>query len=303
MKPTLKPAIFFGSGPVATESLARLAAWHPISLVVTKRAPPHHKDPAPVETYAREHNIEVLFADTKQELDMIKLPITSYGIVIDYGVIISQKVIEHFPLGIINSHFSKLPEWRGADPISFAILSGQTTTGVSLMCIDQGMDTGPLLATENLDIQSDDSSISLTLKLVNLSDNMLQRALPAYANGTITPVPQPNNVATYSSKLVKQNGVLNTLRPATEIARQVRAFASWPNSRFLRHDTWLTITKAHASDYPLPKDELVHRDGVLYLGCKTGSLAITELQPAGKNKMSVAAFMNGYAQKLSIDTV
>ena len=155
---TLQPTVFFGSGPVAAASLKALMQWQPISAVVTKQTPPHHKEAAPVEVYAIQNNLPLLYADTKRQLEALVLPDCAYGIVIDYGVIISDGVINHFPLGIINSHFSLLPEWRGADPITYALLSGQKTTGVSLMRIDAGLDTGPLIATKKVTITSDDTN-------------------------------------------------------------------------------------------------------------------------------------------------
>ena len=297
---TLQPTLFFGSGPVAAASLERLIAWHPVAAVITKRTPAHHKEPAPIETLASRLTLPLLYADTRQELDTLELPTAPYGIVIDYGVIISEQVIRSFPLGIINSHFSILPEWRGADPITYAILSGQATTGVSIMLIDKGLDTGPLLAAESLAIDQTDTTVSLTKKLIHLSDTLLHTTLPQYANYEISPAPQAATIATYSQKLSKQSGSINPLRTATELAREVRAFAGWPNSRLVYNNVWLTITQAVACNYIVPAGSLTIHEGKLLYGCKGGSLTITELQPAGKNKMDAPAFINGYAQKLGL---
>src|SRR4051812_14202772 len=134
-----KPSIvFFGSGPVAAKSLELLAEYCNVEAVITKPQPEHHKEPFPVLTLAKKRDFKVFTPVGKKELsDLFETkPVTSQlGIVIDYGFIINQDVIDYFPLGIINSHFSLLPEWRGADPITFAILSGQKETGVSLMLI------------------------------------------------------------------------------------------------------------------------------------------------------------------------
>ncbi|MCA9345476.1 hypothetical protein KC871_02590 [Candidatus Saccharibacteria bacterium] len=300
MKQTLKPTIFFGSGPVAAKSLALLRVWHPVSLVVTKRTPPHHKEPAPVELYAKTNNLPITYADTKQELDELSLPDANYGIVIDYGVIISEHVIQHFPRGIINSHFSLLPQWRGADPITYALLSGQSQSGVSLMIIDKGMDTGPLIATKALPIAANDTNQTLTEKLLLLSDKLLQATLPRYVQSEVLPTPQPHTIATYSQKLTKQSGILNSNKLASELAREVRAFAGWPGSRLCYNNVWLTVTQAVASNLAVPVGTLVFHGSALHYGCKNGSLQITELQPAGKNKMSATAFYNGYAHKLSL---
>ena len=297
-----KPTVFFGSGPVAARSLELLLEWHVISAVVTKRTPPHHKEKAPVERIAEQYQLPILYADSKKELDSLTLPSTDYGIVIDYGVIISGHTIDHFSLGIINSHFSILPEWRGADPITYALLSGQQKTGVSIMRIDEGLDTGPLLSTVEVPILQTDTNQSLTNKLVLASDTLLQTCLPKYSDGSLKVVQQPEHIATYSQKLSKSSGVLMPERTATELARQIRAFSGWPGSRLLYRDTWITIIKAEQSDAVVPLGELGIQNKALYFGCTDGSLVVHELQPAGKNIMSAAAFINGYAQKLSIQT-
>ena len=131
--------VFFGSGPVAAASLKKLAKHFVIEAVITKPQPAHHREPFPVLALAEELGLRTLTPNSKQELsDLFSTkPVKSkLGVVIDYGFIINQDVIDSFPHGIVNSHFSLLPEWRGADPISFSILSGQQKTGVSLMVID-----------------------------------------------------------------------------------------------------------------------------------------------------------------------
>ena len=299
MSETSKTTIFFGSGPVAAQSLQKLLLWQPVAAVVTKRTPAHHKEPAPVETLANQHNIPLFFADTKAELDTLitsgTLPNTLFGIVIDYGVIMSKQTIEHFAKGIINSHFSLLPEWRGADPITFALLSGQQTTGVSIMCIDEGLDTGDLLTTAPYTIKSTDTNTSLTNELISLSDTLLRQCIPGYLDGTITPHPQPQAIATYSKKLHKTSGVINCNKPATVIEREIRAFEGWPTSRLLVQDTWITIHVGRLANEPIPAGTLAIYNKQLLLGTRLGSLEILSLQPAGKKIMDAPAFINGYA--------
>ena len=126
MNQTSKTITFFGSGPVAAASLEYLHTQFGVELVITKHRPAHHKDPAPVEEFAKAHGLRLDFADTTDELESVIIsqqPDKLCGVVIDYGVIISQPVIDYFEHGIINSHFSILPEWRGADPITFSLLS------------------------------------------------------------------------------------------------------------------------------------------------------------------------------------
>ena len=150
-KPTV---VFFGSGPVAARSLELLLAHQEVEAIVTK--PTTFQEMTDIAG-----SIPVYTVANRRELDELMSNETfksTLGILIDFGIIVSKKVIDTFKLGIINSHFSVLPQWRGADPISFAILSGQPTTGVSLMLLDEGMDTGKILVTRSIPIFPDDNT-------------------------------------------------------------------------------------------------------------------------------------------------
>lgn len=143
--------VFFGSGPVAARSLQLLSERFTIEAVVTKPRPVHHRGNFPVIDTAEELKLPMHVVSNRSELSNLisTRPFTSQlGILIDFGILVGVDTIDYFPYGIVNSHFSVLPEWRGADPITFALLSGQPTTGVSLMMIDEGMDTGKILATK-----------------------------------------------------------------------------------------------------------------------------------------------------------
>jgi methionyl-tRNA formyltransferase len=308
MKQTLQPTIFFGSGPVAAECLALLIEWHPIAMVVTKRTPPHHKELAPVEVFAKQNNLAISYADTKSELDALELPNTPYGIVIDYGVIISSNTINKFPLGILNSHFSLLPEWRGADPITFSLLSGQEESGVTLMRIDEGLDTGDIIAGTPLQIEINDTNTTLTKKLIELSDAQLRAILPLYITGEALPLPQSqseNTVATYSRKLTKKDGLLDIQKPATVLEREIRAFNEWPKSKLQLGEKLIVIVcAASVSDISLSQGRIEVTDTKeLLVGTRVGSLQIHELMPLGKSKMTTAAFLNGYRSQLSTHVI
>lgn len=283
--------VFFGSGPVAAASLRLLAQDFDFEAVITKPRPAQHRGEVPVLTAAEELRLPVFTAANNQELDQLfdTKPVSSQlAILIDFGIIVSQKVIDYFPLGVINSHFSILPQWRGADPISFAVLSGQKSTGVSLMLIDKGLDTGKILVQKNLLITSGDTTPSLTAKLVNLSNTLLHRYLPLYLAGKVKPRSQPHpDRATYSRKLAKEDGLIDWNKPAAKIEREVRAYAGWPKSqaKIFGHD--VIITKARVA-----KDAT---DGDLVLQCQPGWLEIEELTaPSGKT-ISGAEFLRGYS--------
>jgi methionyl-tRNA formyltransferase len=306
-----KPSVvFLGSGPVAADSLAIITDHFDIEAVITKPRPTHHREAAPVEVLAQSLGLPLYFAGTRKELDALTsdLSFTSkVGIVVDYGVIISADTIGRFPLGIINSHFSLLPEWRGADPITFSILSGQPKTGVSLMVIDEGLDTGKLITQKVLPIEPDDTTLTLTEKLVALSGDLLAEYLPRYIAGDITPKSQPHpDRTTHSRKLTKADGILDFTKPAEVLEREIRAFTGWPKSRTQLGGIDVIITKAHVSPAPTnPIGEIIAAPGTvlatkhsLEIVTANGNLVIDMLQPAGKKEMPVQAFLLGYGNKL-----
>jgi len=283
--------VFFGSGPVAAASLEYLSSYFTVESIVTKATPPHHKGIAPVEQLASRLQLPVVFANNKQQIDDLidsRKFHSKLGILVDYGVILSQKVINHFEMGIVNSHFSLLPQWRGADPITFAILSGQQKTGVSLMVIEPSLDTGRLITRKSIAIKPDDTSVGLTCRLIELSNQLLHEFVPLYMSGKIKPKRQPHpDRATYSRKLVKDDGLIDWKKPAVEIERQVRAFRGWPGSRTKFSDKDIIVIKAHVS-----RDKQTVLDT---LCCDENYLVIDELIAPSGRTMKAQDFLNGYS--------
>lgn len=313
-----EPIVFFGSGPVAAESLRRLAADFKIEAVVTKPRAAHHTGEVPVLALAEELQLPVFTATDRQSLDELFAAahfISRLGILVDFGIIVSQAVIDYFPLGIINSHFSLLPQWRGADPITFAILSGQEETGVSLMLLVEKMDEGPLLAWAPHELSGRETTPELTAELIELSNALLKEIVPEYIASHLKPQPQDSSIKpTYSRKLSKADGLLDWHKPAVQLEREIRAFAGWPQSRTTIAGKEVIITQAHvgfgskqaysaevtsatkaeqaASSQPgsvfvTPKKELaVQTSKDLFI--------IDRLKPAGKREMSAKEFLAGY---------
>lgn len=290
--------VFFGSGPVAAKALSLLAQHTTIEAVITKPQPEHHKEIFPVIATARELGItNVLTVSNKHELaDLIaNHPLRSRaGVVIDFGIIISQDVIDSFELGIVNSHFSLLPKWRGADPITFSILKGDTETGVTLMLIVEKLDEGPILAQQALPLSSDITTPTLTDQLIQLSDAMLQTTLPLYFESQVQPREQPSEGATYSTKLVKEDSAINWQKPAIEIERQIRAFIEWPKTRTTIDGRDVVITAAHTIEGDGTPGVIWLQDRQLGMYTGEGILVIDKLIPAGKKEMSGSDFLLGY---------
>lgn len=295
------PIAYFGSGPVADASLQFLHQHFDIEAVITKPQPPHHKAEMSTIALARELSLPCFTPANKAELDALLKKqsfVSNVGVVIDYGIIISRQVIDTFPMGIINSHFSLLPELRGADPITFAILSGQPTTGVSLMRINERMDEGPLLAQELVNIAPDDTTPSLTKKLVQTSNLLLKKHLPKYLEGQLEFTPQ-TGTPTYSRKLTKQDGQIDWTKPAEQIEREIRAFIDWPKSftSIGTKDVIITKSQVVPSNHEgnKPGDvEIIKEAGIIGVECGKGYLCIDRLKPAGKSEMTASAFIAGY---------
>lgn len=300
--------VFFGSGPVAARSLELLQQWCDIEAVITKPQPPHHKEPFPVIQTAQQHELKILTASNRRELDELmggEHFTSQVAVLIDYGIIVSQAVIDSFPLGIVNSHFSLLPEWRGADPITFSILSGQQETGISLMLLVQAMDEGPLLGQATYALPNDITTPELTQDLIDLSDHALREILPQYLAGTVQPAPQrqvtlpSHDQPSYSRKLTKADGLLDFNKPANELEREVRAFADWPKSRTVLAGKDIVVVSATASatpaEYAAEPTGTAFTTGDKRIGivCSQDTLWIEQLKPAGKPVMDSRAFLAG----------
>jgi methionyl-tRNA formyltransferase len=301
MKKMSDPVVFFGSGPVAAESLRLLAQDFEIEAIVTKPRAPHHKGDVPVLNVAAELQLPVYTVSTKKELDALitTQPFKSQiGVLIDFGIIVSQQVIDYFPLGIVNSHFSILPEWRGADPITFAVLSGQQQTGVSLMLLVAAMDEGPLLAYGEQDLWDNVTTPQLTAQLIKLSHGLLRDVLPRYVAGELKGVSQTVTKCTtsYSRKLTKEDGLLDWSKPAAQLEREIRAYIEWPKSRSRFSDIDVVITSAHVIDAAGKPGSrtILNKQPVVF--CGEQALAIDRLKPAGKKEMTGQAFLAGYSK-------
>lgn len=303
MKKMSEPIVFFGSGPVAAKSLRLLQKHCTVEAVVTKPRAVHHKGDVPVLSLAEELHLPVFKAPNKRSLDELfaSRPVKSrIAVLIDFGIIVSQQVIDYFPLGIINSHFSLLPEWRGADPITFSILSGQPKTGVSLMLLTAGMDEGPLLAQTEYEIAPTTTTPELTDALIELSDAQIQAILPLYVEGSIQPANQLeasiSEVAepTYSRKLTKGDGFIDWNKPAVVLEREIRAFIEWPKSRTRFGQLEIIVTKAHVDKAEGRPGTTVVPSQLPMVYCGQNALVLDRLKPVGKKEMTGEAFLAGY---------
>lgn len=295
--------VFFGTGPVAAASLDYIRRIFNIEAVVTKPRVPGFKGLTPVEELAKVHGYPTHFVTKRADLDELFHNTefqSSLGIVVDFGIIISSDVIGRFHHGIVNSHFSLLPRWRGADPISYTILSGDEKAGVSLMVIDEGLDTGKLITYKSISMDPKETTATLTEKLIELSNELIEAHLPRYLAGEVQPKTQPHpDRVTFSHKIHKSDAIVNWNEPAAVIERRVRAYQPWPQMRTTLAGIELIITEANivVANDPVP-GKITAEKSRLLVGTAENWLEITKLKPSGKKEMPIQAFLAGYRQQL-----
>ncbi len=305
MTNTSKTILFFGTDEFSAASLrALIAGGFSIAAVITK--PDSHKgrgrklaEPI-VKEIAQAHGIPV-WQPLRSDALLIhieklikKTGKKPLGVLVSYGKIISQPLIDLFEPGIINVHPSLLPTYRGPSPIETAILNGDEKTGVSIMQLSQAMDAGPLYSQVTVPLLGAETGPELERQLADVGAEALVKVLPEIMNGALTPTPQNEAAATYCQLLTKENSLLHPeTTTAQQAEQQVRAFLAFPKTKATLGEPMgnhtVVVTKAHVSrSHNTPLD----------LACKDGNfLSIDELiGPSGK-VMTAQAFLNGYGKK------
>jgi methionyl-tRNA formyltransferase len=217
-------------------------------------------------------------------------------VVVAYGLILPQAVLDIPRLGCVNIHASLLPRWRGAAPIQRAIAAGDRQTGITIMRMEAGLDTGPMLSQEVIEIAADETGGSLHDRLAVLGARMIVEALDRIEAGTARFVPQDDSRATYAGKLSKAEAILDWSQSAEVLERQVRAFDPWPVAQTLFDGDPVRVWSAQALEETAPglRPGTVVRTGKegIEVACGQGRLRITRLQPPGKRPMTAGEFLN-----------
>jgi methionyl-tRNA formyltransferase len=295
--------VFMGSPDFALPTLKALSQHYDVVGVVTQpdRASGRGRElkPPPVKLLAQKLNIPVFQPEKLRQPEAME-QLRSWNpdliVVAAFGQILRKDVLELPPYGCINVHASLLPRWRGAAPINAAILHGDEETGITIMKMDVGLDTGPILTQRSIRLTREDTAGSVFEKLSQLGADLLVETLPDYLSGKIQPVPQPEDGATYAPMLKKQEGQLDFRRPAEELERRIRAFNPWPGSFMDFDGTLLKVHRAHVEAGEAEVGQkLIYRDQPA-VGAGNGLLVLDEVQPAGKKTMSGKAFLAGARQ-------
>ena len=283
---------------VALESI--LAAGFEVTLVLTQPDRPAGRgmqlQPSPVKQVALAANIPV-HQPEKLRTPEQQAPLAEAGVdvlvVAAYGIILPQAVLDMPRYGCLNIHGSLLPRWRGAAPIHRAIQAGDLETGITIMQMDAGLDTGPMLLKRAETIHPDDTTASLHDRLAWLGADMIVEALQALPDG-LTPTPQPAEGVTYAAKIGKAEAAVDWTRPAVEIERSVRAFNPFPGALATYQNTPIKLWRARAIDATgTPGEVLLAEAAGVIVACGEGSLCITELQKPGAKRLSAADFLRG----------
>lgn len=277
---------------------ALIAAGHEIAAVYCQPPRPagRGKKPraTPVQALAEDLHLPVRHPETLRNAEA-QAEFTAWAadiaVVVAYGLILPQAVLDAPRLGCVNIHASLLPRWRGAAPIHRAIMAGDDETGISIMQMEAGLDTGPVLLTRTLPIGAEDTTAALHDRLSQLGAEAIVAALAEF--DSLTPVPQPQEGVTYAEKIDKAEAAIDWSNDAAEIDRQIRGLSPFPGAWTThsgRRLKFLACRRAQARPDGAAAGSVI--DG-LTIACGTGAIEITELQPEGKPRMAAADFLRG----------
>lgn len=291
-----------GSPDFAVPILRRLAAEYSIVGVVsqpdraagrgqTLKAPP-------VKVAAQELGIDLIQPERLRQpeaMTQLRAWAPDLVVVAAFGQILKPEALEIPRFGCLNVHASLLPRWRGAAPIQAAILAGDTHSGVTIMKMEAGLDTGPILMQRAIPIREQETGGSLFEALSALGAALLLEAIPLYLSGELLPQPQPAEGVTYAAMLKKEDGLLDFSRPAEELERRARAMFPWPGAFFLWRGAPLKVLRAHveAARSRAAAGTPAIQNGLPALHAADALLVLDEVQPAGKKPMPGKAFLSG----------
>jgi len=293
--------VFMGSPDFALQTLKALGDHHDVVGVVTQPDRPAGRgkklSPPAVKLLAKELGIPFIQPKRLKEPEagsQLRTWAPEAIVVAAFGQILRQDVLDLPKHGCINVHASLLPRWRGASPIQAAILHGDKETGVTIMRMDTGLDTGPILSQRAIPIADVDTAGSLNEKLARLGAELLIETLPKYFTGELQPRRQPAEGVTNAPLLKKSDGELDLERPASELEGQVRAYNPWPGAFIRWKGATLKIHGAHALDGSSTESGTrIEYEGKPGISTGKGLLILDELQPAGKKAMSGEQFLHG----------
>jgi methionyl-tRNA formyltransferase len=304
--------VFMGTPELAAVSLRRLIAMPEFELAAVVTQPDQPKGrglkltPSAVKEIAQQANLSILQPQRAREESFIQQLAALKPDLITvaaYGQILPKAILDLPRFGCLNVHTSLLPKYRGAAPIQTAILNGDPETGVTIMKMDVGLDTGDILTQERTPIEPSDNSQTLHDRLAHLGADLLARTIPQYVSGAIQPRPQPAEGASYAAKIKKQDGEIDWTRPASVIWNRIRALVPWPGA--FTHlpaqpqPLLLKIWEAKPFDCAGEPGRVLQADkNGIVIGCGAGALMVSLLQREGGRRLTAAEFLAGHSLKV-----
>ena len=291
--------LFLGTPDAAVPTLELLTSAHEVVAVVTRPDRPRGRSskpmPSPVKSAASALGLAVFQPDSAEELLAVfesQTPI-DLGVVIAFGAILGPEVIGIPADGILNVHFSLLPRWRGAAPVARALMAGDEMTGVTIIRIDEGLDTGPVLTAQAVDIGIRDTGGEVTQRLAHLGARLMFDSITPYLERRLVPIEQSSEGASYAPKLSHSDRPMSTAMTAADIVNRVRALSPSPGATFEIDGTTVKVLEASESRTELDPAHWKAIDGVPVVGVSAGCVEIRVIQPPGKRPMSGAEWLRG----------
>jgi methionyl-tRNA formyltransferase len=293
--------VFMGTPAFAVPSLSALAESEDVTLVVTNPDRPSGRGQAlslpPVKVEAQRLGLPVFQPEKARHPDSVTRIAAERPdliVVVAYGQILPKSILDIPARGCINVHASLLPKYRGAAPINWAVARGETATGVTIMKMDAGMDTGPMLLVREMAISDEDTAQTLFGKLSLLGAEALIEALRRLHEGTLAETPQDDALASYAPMLKKEHGKIDWSRPAAEVRNLIRGMVPWPSAFTSHAGKALKVLSASVREKRGEPGEIleVGRDGIV-VGCGAGALALGSVQPEGGRTMSSRDYAQG----------
>src|SRR5262245_58206428 len=290
-----------GSPDFAVPALEALLTRHQVALVVTQPDKPAGRGskltPPPVKVVAERAGVPVMqprSARTPEVAEALRATGAELGVVVAYGKILPKAVLEAFPRGCLNIHGSLLPRYRGAAPIQWAVIRGERETGVAIMQLDEGMDTGPVLLERRVAISDDDTAGDLFARLAPLGADALLEAIAGLEAGALTPRPQDHANASHAPMLTKADGAIDFARPAVEVAARIRGVDPWPGAvATLRGQPLKLFGARAAAGQGAPGEVLAVGDAGLIVACGDGAVAIREVQAPARKRLHARQLAQG----------
>ncbi len=300
-------SVFFGSSIESVNAIAILIKKNfDLKMIVTRSKKPKGRglniSTTPVEEIAKKYNIDLFNSDNLEDLNFLNLLKNinpDVFIVISYGKLLSEKILTIPKSGTINIHPSLLPLYRGPSPVASAILDGAKETGVSIMLLDKGMDSGPiLLQSQPIKLNGEEKKSELSSKLFNIGSNLLTESLKPFLNGNIIPKEQHHESATYTSIIRSSDGEINWHDKAQKIFNLYRAYDDWPGIYTFWNGKRIKLIQVQISSIKLSRflpGEVKYLDSKLFIGTSTVPIKIDYLQIEGKKIMKSEEFFRGYS--------